>query len=282
MIGKTGVGKSATCNTMTRTQNFKSDSSGKSVTQKGKLGKMNWQNKKFKIVDTPGLFDNLMEDEVLKAEIVKCMALIGPGPHIIMYVIKIGRYTKEDIETADKLLQILDGNPFKYMIIVFTGRDDLEYHKDTPENYLLSVTPEFKTFAKKCDDRIIFVSNRSNDPDREWIDIYTAIEKLVSANSSYYKGELLEKIQEVKDELIDKIQQEDKHATREEAEDRVDKDIEKGGNSLIFMLGMPVVGAVVGGVISAFVAISLPVVAATGAIVGGGVVIAKRKLCTIS
>lgn len=281
MIGKTGGGKSATCNTMTRTQNFKSDSSGKSVTQKGKLGKMNWQNKKFKIVDTPGLFDNLMQDEVLKAEIVKCMTLIGPGPHIIMYVIKIGRYTKEDIETADKLLQILDGNPFKYMIIVFTGRDDLEYHKNTPENYLLSVTSEFKTFAKKCDERIIFVSNRSNDPDREWKDIYTAIEKLVLANGSYYSGELLEKIQEIKDELIDKFLQDDKHVTREEAEEHIEDDIEKGGNSLEYMLAQAVVGAVVGGVISAFVALSLPVVA-TGVIVGGGVVVVKQTICTIS
>lgn len=281
MIGKTGVGKSATCNTMTRTKDFKSDSSGKSVTQKGKLGKMNWQNKKFKIVDTPGLFDNIMLEKVLKAEIVKCMALIVPGPHIIMYVIKIGRYTKEDIETADKLLQILDGNPFKHMIIVFTGRDDLEYHDNTPEKYLLSVTSEFKTFAKKCDDRIIFVSNRSNDPEREWINIYTAIEKLVSANRSYYKGELLEKIQVVKDELIDKVIQDNKHATREEAEDRIDNDIEKGGNSLKYMVGQAVVGAVVGGVISAFVALSLPVVA-TGAIVGGGAVVVKKTFCTIS
>lgn len=281
MIGKTGAGKSATCNTMTRTNHFKSNCSGESVTKKGKLGKMNWQNKKFKIVDTPGLFDNMMSEKELKDELVKCMALVVPGPHIIMYVIKIGRYTKEDVTTVEKFLQIFEGNPFKFMIIVFTGRDDLEADGNTKDMFLRSVTSEFNTFAGKCNKRIIFVSNRSNNPESEWINIYSEIEKLVLVNDSYYSGKLLEKLDVVKEELIDKILQDDKHATREEAESHVDDDIEKGGNSLKYMLGHVVLGAVVGGVISAFVALSLPVVA-TGAVVGVGVGVVKHRYCTIS
>lgn len=52
MIGKSGQGKSETGNTMMGKTWFVSDSSGNSVTQKGKVGKMRWHDRLFKIVDS--------------------------------------------------------------------------------------------------------------------------------------------------------------------------------------------------------------------------------------
>ncbi|CAC5418324.1 unnamed protein product [Mytilus coruscus] len=281
MIGKTGVGKSATCNTMTGTSSFNSACAGKSVTKKGKLGKMKWQGKCFKIVDTPGLFDNVMSEKDLKIEIIKCLTLILPGPHIIMYVIRVGRFTKEDIETTDKCLKILDENPYKFMIIVMTGKDDLDFDGKTPEQYLESVTPEFNTFAEKCGRRIIFVDNRRKENKEEWKKIYTVIEKLLADNRPYYTSKLLEKLDVAFGELIAKYLKKEENITREEVVAFLEKDVQNEGGSLKYLAGHVVVGALIGGVISAFIALSIPAVA-VGTVGGVTVGVAKHKLCTIS
>ena len=48
----------------------------------------------FQLTDTPGICDtNRSEEEVLR-EVGKSVAVASPGPHVVLMVLKCGRFTK--------------------------------------------------------------------------------------------------------------------------------------------------------------------------------------------
>uniref|UniRef100_A0A671QP65 AIG1-type G domain-containing protein n=1 Tax=Sinocyclocheilus anshuiensis TaxID=1608454 RepID=A0A671QP65_9TELE len=160
LIGKTGVGKSATGNSILRRDHFHKAASSKSVTKQC-------------IVDTPGWCDTELSEAELTQATVKCIDMSYPGPHVFLLILAIGnRFTKEEKETVQQIQEIFGERATRYTLILFTKGDDLE--DTTFEDYLRAATADFKALIDKCGGRCHVFNNK----DRNYLQVSKLLKKI--------------------------------------------------------------------------------------------------------
>ncbi|XP_055959497.1 GTPase IMAP family member 4-like [Patella vulgata] len=175
LLGKTGAGKSSLGNSLLWRKEFKSSPLQITNTSKPECRRGSTQlvdGTKLVIVDTPGIADTKVSTMDTFDELTRCIELSHPGPHAFLLVLKIDRFTQEEMDTIKHLKYWFGQDIMKYAIFVFTGKDSLNYAGLLINEHVQNSPTELKDLIAEAGGRFTAINTRGRGPELE-IDVNT-------------------------------------------------------------------------------------------------------------
>ncbi|KAL2100715.1 hypothetical protein ACEWY4_002476 [Coilia grayii] len=184
LLGRRGVGKSSTGNTILRQIAFPVNMSLGRITQFCDRKNGTVDGRPVAVIDTPGLKNGKGDEKKVIREILKNISLYKPGPHVFLIVLPIGNLTQDDIRVHKIIEGMFGKKVWRYAVLLFTHGDSLD--GNAQNDVISGADKELRKLIRKCTGGFVVFNNKDMANRAQVTLLMERIETMLAVNGNTF------------------------------------------------------------------------------------------------